>query len=114
MAGRYNLTCEQGADFFKAIRLSNSSGPIDLSNYSARMQVRTRINYEDAVIELEEGSGITLDSEGRITFTISAEDTTAISRDGVYDIELIDPAGLVHRLLQGRFLLNKEVTRDDG
>ena len=43
--------------------------------------------------------------------TMTAEQTAALASDGVYDIEIINDAGEVSRLIQGNFTLNREVTR---
>jgi hypothetical protein len=40
-----------------------------------------------------------------------AEDTRAITTSGVYDIEIISPTNEVDRMLEGDFILSKEVTR---
>lgn len=113
MSGRYDLICEQGSTFSKSIRLSNASGPIDLTEFSARMQVRVEVDDEEYILFLIEGDGIEIEPLiGRITMSISAEDTAALPRDGVYDLEIIDGADQAHRLLQGKFELDLEVTRD--
>lgn len=48
---------------------------------------------------------------GVIDLLIPANVTATIAKDGVYDLELIDTAGDVSRLLKGQFKLDQEVTR---
>lgn len=113
-AGIYNFTCEQGATFTRVINATDAAGdPIDLTGYTARMQVRRDLDASSIIIELTTENGrISLDgASGEITLTIDAEDTSAIPRPGVYDLELESDGGTVIRLLKGTFNLDSEVTR---
>ena len=60
-----------------------------------------------------ENGGIALGgSAGTITLTISAAATAALTAaSGCYDLELVSGSGLVTRLLQGRVVVSREVTR---
>jgi len=76
------------------------------------MQVRRRISDVDVLVELTTENGrMTLGSDGVINLILTATETSAITDEGVYDIELEDSAGVVERLLEGSFFLTKEVTR---
>lgn len=113
-AGVYNFICEQGATFNRVIHATDASGdPIDLTDYTARMQVRRDLDASDVLIELTtENDRISLGgANGEITLTIDAEDTSSIPRPGVYDLELESDSGTVIRLLKGTFKLDSEVTR---
>lgn len=113
-AGIYNFTCEQGATFTRVINATDDAGdPIDLTGYTARMQVRRDIDATATLIELTTENGrITLGGEaGTITLNIDADDTSDIPRPGVYDLELESASGIVIRLLKGAFYLDSEVTR---
>lgn len=114
LAGNYNFTIDQGAHFERVVSITNSSDePFDLTDYTARMQIRTEIDSADVVISLTtENGGITLGGEeGTITLVILAEDTADITSDGVYDIEIIDDQDRVFRVLKGKIRLEPEVTR---
>jgi hypothetical protein len=91
--------------------------PVDLTGYTARMQIRETVDDEDVVLELTtENGGITLGgTNGQITLLIDADDTAALTVDkAVYDLELIDGSGIVTRLVSGEITVTKEVTRADS
>ena len=111
--GKYNMICPQGATFAKQLTYAIDGDPVDLTTYTARMQVREKHTSKTAVVSLTtENGGIALgDDEGTIDLYISDENTTTIAaKDYVYDIELIS-SGEVYRLLEGKFIVTPEVTR---
>jgi hypothetical protein len=114
-AKTYNITIEQGATFRLNVRwLDPDDNPIDITGYTARMQVRRRYNDPDAVLSLTSDDGdIAIGNEaGTVDVTASADDTAAIGiKCGVYDLELESPAGTVTRLLEGSAVISPEVTR---
>ena len=116
-AATYNMSCEQGATFSKKLTLTdNATPPVarNLSSYSARMQVRPDVDSSTTLLNLLSTGGspeITLNSSGVIQITVSATVTAALSQGGVYDLEIEDGSGVVERVIQGNFDLNKEVTR---
>jgi hypothetical protein len=113
-ASNYNLLIEQGATFSLSIVWKDSDEvPVDLTGYSARMQIRPFLVSQDVLLELTNQAGIVLgDDQGTITIEATAEQTEAIgSRRGVYDLELESADGTVTRLLQGAVTISREVTR---
>jgi tRNA threonylcarbamoyladenosine modification (KEOPS) complex Pcc1 subunit len=76
------------------------------------MQVRRDIEASSALIELttENGRIQITPSTGIVSLTISAADTAALTQGGIYDLELMDSATIVERLLQGNFNLDENVT----
>lgn len=114
-AGSYTINAEQGATFQLALVWRDSDGePIDLSGYSARMQVRSDPADEDALISIstDEG-GIVLGGEaGTIAIEIDAETMSGIAAPGRYRYDLeIEIDGRVTRLIEGPFTVKPEVTR---
>lgn len=113
-AGIYNITAEQGATLTRTVTWKDNAGvPINLTGYTARMQVRSDYDASTAVLTLTtENGGITLGgSAGTIVITASATDTAALSASTyVYDLELV-LGSTVTRLIQGSFVVNAEVTR---
>jgi hypothetical protein len=113
-AGIYNIVAEQGATLTRTITWNDSDGqPINLTNYTARMQVRR--DYESTTIILDfttQNGAITLGgSLGTINIVASAEAMSAVSSGSyVYDLELV-VGSVVTRLIQGTFAVNVEVTR---
>ena len=112
-AADYNITCEQGSTFSKTLTIKDASGVArNLSTYTARMQVRPDVESSTKLLDLTSGSGdITLNSSGVVVISVTATNTAALSQGGVYDLEIIDGSGIVERVIQGNFVLSKEVTR---
>jgi hypothetical protein len=114
MAGTHNFLCEQGATFTREITWLDSEGvPVNLTNYTARMQVRATASAASTLISLTSSGGdITLGgTAGTINITISATATAGVAAGCyVYDLELVDGT-TVYRILQGDFTVDAEVTR---
>jgi hypothetical protein len=113
-AGTYNLTIEQGATFRLLVEWLDGSNPVDLTDFSARMQIRPYAASDEVFITLDTGSngGITIESDWVILIEIPAEDTALLDEYcGVYDLELESLTGVVTRLLQGSVTISPEVTR---
>lgn len=110
MAGTYNFTIEQGADFTRTFTWKDSAGAlINLTGYTARMKIKTGAT---TIVSLTEVSGITLGgAAGTIVVAINAAATAAYTfSKAVYDLELVSGGGVVTRLLEGKVLLSREVT----
>jgi hypothetical protein len=115
-AGSYDITIEQGATFQLSITWKDADdNPIDLTGYTARMQVRRRHRAEDpALLSLTtENGAITLGgAAGTISIVASATSTDDLpAKPCVYDIELISPGSIVYRVLEGAADVTPEVTR---
>jgi len=113
-ATTYDLLIEQGATFSQLITYKEAGVAINLTGYTARLQVRSTLESASTVVELTTANGrIALGgAAGTITLTISATDTAALtSGRGVYDLELVSGGGIVTRLLQGVATISRNVTR---
>jgi len=111
--GKYNMICPQGSTFAKQLTYAIDGDPVDLTTYTARMQVREKHTSKIAVVSLTtENGGIVLgDDEGTINLYIPDEETSTISaKNYVYDLELVS-SGEVYRILEGKFVVTPEVTR---
>ena len=107
---------EQGASFYKKIVWKDSlDAPINLTGYSARMQIRPSLKASKVIVELgtSPGSGIALGGAlGTIELSLTAAQTAAITESqGVYDLELISGSGFVTRMMGGAVEFSPEVTR---
>jgi hypothetical protein len=114
LAGVYKIVCDQGATFERLLTIEESSGdPMNLTGYTARMQVRPEIESGDVLVELTTANGrlVLGGAAGTIAMSLSPATTATIDSDGFYDLEIISAAGAVHRVLRGRFVVNLEVTR---
>lgn len=111
--GKYNFICPQGATFSQQLIWKIDGDPVDLTTYTARMQVRERHKSPNFILNLTtENSGIILgDDEGTIDININSVTTAGIvAKDYVYDIELVS-SSIVTRLLEGKFIVTPEVTK---
>jgi hypothetical protein len=114
LAGNYNIIIDQGAHFERLITVADPDGdPLDLTGWTARMQIRTEIDAETVMVELTTENGrISLGgAAGTITLTLTADITEDMDDEGVYDLELIDTYDRVYRLLKGKVKVELEVTR---
>lgn len=112
--GQVNFLCPQGSTFSKQITYKIDEVPVDLSGYSARLQVRETHYSTEALLSLSSPSnGITLGgSAGTINLLVSASDTSDISAGNfLYDLELESGSGEVSRIIEGSFIVTPEVTR---
>lgn len=115
IVGQFDITILQGATFNPVITWKNKSTgvPVDLTGYSARLQVRKSASDSNKLLDLTSGDGITLGgSAGTITILVSATDTAALPAGAYkYDLELESGAGVVRRLLEGSATISAEVSR---
>lgn len=87
--------------------------PVNLTGFTARMQIRETIESTTTLVSLTEASGITLGgAAGTIGITISATATALLDFDSaVYDLEVVSAGGIVTPVAYGNVYLNDEVTR---
>lgn len=85
--------------------------PVDLSEYSARMHIRSAVNSADILYDASQN--ITLDNTKKtITISIPASSTQQFAfNTAVYSLELFTQAGYVVTLIKGNMTLAQEVTR---
>jgi hypothetical protein len=114
--GVLDLNCYQGANFDYTLTWQAGGTVVNLTGYTARMQVRDSYDAGTAIVSLTSGTGITLGgTAGTIALVLSATATALL--DGtpntqfVYDLELVSGAGYVTRLVEGRFYVFPEVTK---
>lgn len=90
------------------------NAPVDLTSYSARMQIRESVDSTTIIHSATtENGGITLDNTNkRITINIPASATTQFNFSvAVYSLELYTGAGKVVPFIAGNLTLVPEVTR---
>src|SRR6185312_2353599 len=114
MAGRYDFVLKQGSTFVIDVTWKDSeSVPVDLTGFTARMQIRSEDVEGPVVIELTtENDGIIITPEtGEIRIVISAEESDkADMKKCVYDLELVKD-DFVERILEGAIRVSLSVTR---
>jgi hypothetical protein len=115
-AGVLNLLVMQGSTFSRTISWQIDGEPVDLTGYTARMQIRTvqvntkpqRLLYS---LTSENGKLLVDRQNGSITMSIDAVNSATLPAGShVYDLELVT-GDYVQRLVQGRFDVSAEVTR---
>ena len=77
--GRYNFTCPQGTTLRTILTYKLDETPVDITGYSARLQVRETYESDEYIIELTNtNGGITLGgSAGTISSSIKALEVLA-------------------------------------
>jgi hypothetical protein len=119
-AGIHHFICDQGATFRKTLTLKESDGSlVNLNGYTARMKIKDEVGGTlIKSLTSASGGGLSIGGStgnnvnGEIDILISASDTTSFSAPttAVYDIETVTSGGIVDRILQGKFIINPEVT----
>ena len=115
MSGTHNWTIEQGANWSRRVTWLVADVAVNLTGYTARMDVRLRHSSADKVLALSSSpaAGITLGGmAGTIDLALTAAQTAAIGEGlYVYDLELVSSTGVVTRLLEGTVTVTPETTR---
>ena len=120
MAGRYDITIEQGASYELPLTLQNSDGTaFNLTDYTGRGQLRKYHRSTSVVASFTVAitSPATL---GQLTLSLTATETSVIPAGEeitdekskyVYDLEIVKSTGEVKRILNGYAFVSPEVTR---
>ena len=121
---KYNLEMWQGATFGMTITVKHANNTVqNLTSYTARMQLRTSYDAAAATESLTTSNGeiVITAAEGNVSVELAASRTANIpvvltngvppKTTYVYDLELIDGAGKVSKLLYGDVDVYGEVTR---
>ena len=90
------------------------NAPVDMTSFTARMQIRPSLTSTTTIKELTTiNGGILLDNTLKtITIFMSATDTAAFTfSTAVYSLELVSSGGIVTQLVTGNMSLVQEVTR---
>ena len=129
-AGRYSFVIEQGATTNFEIQYKDSNNnPIDLSDYTGRLQIRSTFaqdngelfltlssskNPDGTGLDFSGSNGSTSPTSGSIGIYIAACTSSALTfNEAKYDLEIYSGSGhcpFTVRLLEGNVKLSKEVT----
>lgn len=87
--------------------------PVDMTGWTAKMQIKQCAADEDPVLELTTENGrITLGNAGQINLAISAISTQDLPLGSFfYDFRRIDNSGNVRKLFEGSFLISRAITQ---
>lgn len=112
---KVSVKIKKGTTYRHTFTYVNSAGvAIDLTGYTARMQIRETIESVATVYSGVSGGDITMGgTAGTVTLSIPAATTAAWTfTSGVYDIEIVSSAGVVIGLVGvSRVTVTPEVTR---
>jgi hypothetical protein len=110
----YDIATEQGSNYGSVVTYEDDNGNlVNLTGYTARMQVRTYAGAAVPALSLATSSGITMGGvAGTVTISIPATTLSAVRAGSyVYDLEIQSPSAVVTKLLSGKFTIEQEVTR---
>lgn len=88
--------------------------PIDLTGYTAKMQVRSKVDDTVVVLELSTLNGkiILGGLNGKINLLVPYTDTENLPVGMYkYDLELKSPTNFVNRLIEGDFYIKGDITK---
>lgn len=115
---------EQGATWQHTVTITDDAIPLDLTGYSARLEIRRNIGSTDPALLDIPGAAGTIDlatTPGVITILLPVATTRALlppnptilgfQQLGVFSLELTSGAGFVDRVLEGPVMISAEVTR---
>jgi hypothetical protein len=110
------LSIDQGSTFnYVASWLAGTPAvAVNITGCTARAQFRSDVTSDVILCDLTTANGrITLGgAAGTIILSLTSTVTAAFNwTNGVYDLEIIYPDGVVKRLLQGTVTVSPEVTR---
>lgn len=117
MAATSNLVIDQYATFRTSFtwRTKSTGQPVDLSGYTAAMQIRRTPESTATLVSLTSanGGGIVIDGpNGRVNIEISASTTgTFPAGKYVFDLVLTDTLSKKKRLVEGAVRVDAGVTR---
>jgi len=112
----HDIIVEQGSMFELFFEYRDCEDAlIDLTDFTAQMQIREEKDSSIYLVEVTDGDGITLGGAlGTVLIRIEADITDALDfKKGVYDVELSEAGDttLTRRVLEGKVKFSKQVTR---
>jgi len=113
-AAKFDITIDQGSDFEITIQVFEDDAVKNLTGYSARSQLRQKLDASGATNF--DTTGSQLDTNGKVKIALSNQTTKDIVPGAyVYDIEIFEGTApnetSVTRILQGKATVTGEVTR---
>jgi hypothetical protein len=112
VSAKYNLVCDQATTFNFQFQILENNTPLDLTGYTGTMTVRPFVGATTTTVVASTANGAMVfdATNGRITVTLSATVTGAISA-GRYAYDLVVTSGVtVTRILEGKFIVTGAVT----
>lgn len=115
MAWLYDIQLDQGTDVVQPFEFyDHDRRPIAFEGYTAHMQVRRSASSDVVVDELRsEGENPRITFDSNIISLHFPRSVTSNIKAGryCYDLEITSEGGNVYRMLEGAFVIRREVTR---
>ena len=113
-----DLTIYQGVDYEETLLWETDTpfAPVNLTGYTARLQIRARRGSPDALITLTNGGGLTLGgAAGTVVVALTAEQTETLTPQAngqkhAWDLRLVSPTGKRQRPVEGDITISPRVT----
>lgn len=101
-----NLVLYQGDDFFLVVTVDNAGSVIDLTSYTAQATIRLSTGATSvlAAFVCTVRDGTTLDLH------LPSAESTKLDKACVWDLQIVDPAGITTTLCSGTVSVSKQVT----
>lgn len=112
--GRFNFSIYQGDTFSTAPAWKINNSYVNVTGYTADMQVRQDVDSASIIVELSTSNGriVAGTTDGKFTLTLTAAETATLPPGNyVYDLEVTSPGGTVTKILTGGFAVIAEVTQ---
>lgn len=107
-----DLVIEQGTTWDYAWPVDQGGNPIDLSNWTARAQIRESVDSPTVLFEWSTVRGNATLTGSAVTLLLTPADSAVWAwTNAVYDVVITDPIGRVARVAGGVVTVSREVTR---
>ena len=115
-AAALDITIEQGATFSLPLQWFAADGitPIDLTGYTARMQIR-KDQGSPVLFDATTANGkiVITAAQGKIVVTMTATESVALdTKAAKYDLEAVSGGGIVYRVVEGSVTITPSITQD--
>lgn len=114
-AALLNLELDKGSTWKHTFKLNQgkSSVPMDLTGYTAKMQIRKSATSPTVLFELSTLNGrLIIEHPGVLKILVTDEDTGDMTfNSAVYDLEITSADGETTRIVQGTITATQQVTR---
>jgi hypothetical protein len=102
-----DLTVYQGDDLFLRVTVGDATNPVDLTGVTPTAEIRLTTDNATPMATFDCS---VLDAT-TLMLHLTHDESTAMTGNGVWDLQIVDVAGLVTTLAYGAITLIKEVTR---
>lgn len=112
--GRYNITVVNGTTFQLSPVWKVDNLPVDLTGYTADMQVRDISNNLIVELTISNGKISIAPALGQVNLTLTATQTSAANLpvgNYTYALNLTSSGGIVYQILTGNFIVAASVNQ---